>query len=148
MDSTGWSKHSLIESYNESILFHLACAQHSFTREIAEVYRLDATAIDTLEQLETVMSEKGLEAPEAKELVKLRGDGQWLGNMLKAYQACWQAEEREQAENTHHASLSEIHVVQVNPDHTEEGAVIAQLEEWLNEFRELVERHRESMQEW
>ncbi len=148
LDSSDWSKHVLIESYNESILFHLACGYRSFLREIAEVYRLEGSKIETVEQLADGLAEQGLEAPEVKELMCLEeGDG-WLVQLLRAYDACWQAEGRDQAISTPHSSLSEIHVVQVNPDHTEEDQVIAQLEQWLNAFRELVGRHRESMVEW
>ncbi len=146
--SAGWSKHALVESYMESVLFHLACAYSSFLREIAEVYRISPENVDTLEQLEQALSDQGLEAPEAKELVQLASSDSWLSQLLAAYQACWTAEEREQAQRSPHASLSEIHVVQVNPDHTEECEVIEQLEQWLVAFRELVERHRESMKEW
>ncbi|MEH6626241.1 MAG: DUF6586 family protein [Motiliproteus sp.] len=148
LDGSNWSKHVLIESYNESILFHLACAHRSFMREIAEVYRIDASTIVSIEQLANALAKQGLEAPEVKELTRLEEDDSWLAKMLKAYHACWQAEERDQAENSQHSSLSEIHVVQVNPDHADENEVIAQLEQWLNAFRELISRHRESMVEW
>ncbi len=144
----GWSKHALVESFNESVLFHMACAYASFIREIAEVYRLKADTIDDLEQLEHALSEQGLEAPEAKELLQLNQNDSWLAQMLGAYQACWSAAEREQARSSGHGSLSEIHVVQVNPDHAEEQAVIEQLDQWMTDFRNLVERHRESMKEW
>ena len=55
---------------------------------------------------------------------------------------------REQANQSDHASLSEIQVVQVNPDHSCDKEVISQLESWVDEMRELVDRQRESLKEW
>ncbi|WP_207063138.1 DUF6586 family protein [Motiliproteus sp. SC1-56] len=147
-ESVGWSKHALVESFNESVLFHLACAYGSLLREIAEVYRAEPASIDSLEQLEVALSAQGVETPEVRELKQLLAAEGWLSAMLGAYNACWSAEDRVQAQSASHASLSEIHVIQVNPDHNEEGAVIEQLEQWLDGFRELVDRLRASMKEW
>lgn len=146
--SSGWNKHAQIESYEESILFHLVSAYSAYLREIAEVYRLDPLKISTRDELLEQLEENGMEAPEAKELTELAGRDSWLSQTLKAYRACWVAQDREQATHSDHASLSEIQVVQVNPDHSQDGEVIEQLEGWLNSLRELVDRQRESLKEW
>jgi len=145
---SGWSKHALIESFNESVLFHLASAYRAFLGEIAEVYRVAPEQAVDLAALEAMLDQQGLETPEVGELKQLSCGEAWLANMLAAYQACWTAEDREHAEHGEHHSLSEIHVVQVNPDHAEDKDVILQLDEWLNSFRALIERLRESMKEW
>jgi hypothetical protein len=67
--------------------------------------------------------------------------------MLGAYQGCWRAVEKTEL-NRPHLSHSEIHVMQVNPDHTEDAVVAVQLETWLNAFRRLLDRLREGMREW
>lgn len=146
--SSGWSKHALIESYNESVLFHLTSAYQSFLCEIAEVYRVAPEKIDGMASLVELLDAQGLEAPEVKELQQLRESDSWLAMLLAAYKACWIAEDRQRAEQGGHQSLSEIHVVQVNPDHAEDKEVIAQLDEWLDAFRNLIDRQRESMKEW
>ncbi|MEH6471836.1 MAG: DUF6586 family protein [Halopseudomonas sp.] len=145
---SGWSKHAQIESYEESVLFHLVSAYSAYLREIAEVYRLEPEKISTRDELLEQMEAQGLEAPEAKELSQLAGSDSWLSQLLAAYRACWMAQERDQAANGGHASLSEIQVVQVNPDHSSDLEVIGQLEGWVNDMRELVERQRESLKEW
>lgn len=145
---SGWSKHALIESFNESVLFHMASAYHAFLAEIAEVYRVAPERAADLDKLEVMLSEQGLETPEVSELKQLAAGEAWLAQLLAAYQACWMAEDRDQAQHAGHHSLSEIHVVQVNPDHAEDKDVIAQLEQWLESFRDLVERLRGSMKEW
>jgi len=145
---SGWSKHALIESYNESVLFHLASAYRAFLGEIAEVYRVAPERATDLDALDRMLAEQGLETPEVSELKQLAAGEAWLAQLLAAYQACWTAEDREHAQQGEHHSLSEIHVVQVNPDHAEDKEVIAQLDQWLIAFRELVERLRESMKEW
>ncbi|MEH6822888.1 MAG: DUF6586 family protein [Motiliproteus sp.] len=146
--SSGWSKHAQIESFGESVLFHLVSAYSAYLREIAQVYFLEPEKISTRDELLEQMEVKGLEAPEAKELSLLAGSDSWLSQLLAAYRACWVAQDREQAAHSGHASLSEIHVVQVNPDHASDLAVITQLEGWVNSMRELVDRQREGMKEW
>ena len=145
---SGWSKHAQIESYEESILFHLVSAYSAYLREIAEVYRLEPEKISTRDELLEQLEAKGVEAPEAKELTLLAGGDSWLSQLLAAYRACWVAQNREQAAASDHASLSEIQVVQVNPDHSSDAQVIEQLEGWINSMRELVDRQREGLKEW
>lgn len=146
--ASGWSKHAQIESFEESVLFHMVSAYSAYLREIAEVYRLEPEKISTRDELLTQMEVKGLEAPEANELSQLAGSDSWLSQLLAAYRACWMAQERDQATHSGHASLSEIQVVQINPDHAADLDVIAQLENWLNSMRELVDRQREGLKEW
>lgn len=145
---SGWSKHASIESFEESILFHLVSAYSSYVREIAAVYYLQPEKITTRDELQQQLEDKGMEASEAKELGILAATDSWLSQLLAAYRACWQAQERDQASSSEHASLSEIQVVQVNPDHSSDKEVISQLEGWLDNLRELVERQRESLKEW
>ncbi|MFT6915960.1 MAG: hypothetical protein ACJAWL_002277 [Motiliproteus sp.] len=146
--ANGWSKHAQIESFEESVLFHMVSAYSAYLREIAQVYYLEPEKISTRDELVAQMEVKGLEAPEANELSQLAGSDSWLSQLLAAYRACWMAQERDQAADSKHASLSEIQVVQVNPDHASDQDVIAQLESWLNLMRELVDRQREGLKEW
>lgn len=147
-ESTDWSKHALIESYNESVLFHMVSAYSSLLREIAEQYRFDANRISKLSQLTEQMEAQGLEAPEIGELQQLQRDaGSWLHQLLAAYKACWRAEEHQQSQ-AKAESVSEIHVMQINPNHAEDGDILNEYRHWFNEFKALVERMRYGMQEW
>jgi len=146
--STGWSKHALIESYNESVLFHLASAYDSFLREIAELYRIDTETFVGYRALIQQFEASGFEGAELNELAQLeRDDTCWLHKMLAAYEACWHGTDKRSAV-TETSSVSEIHVVQVNPDHAEDGQIIIEYERWLDEMRTLIERLRTGMQEW
>lgn len=146
--STGWSKHALIESYNESVLFHLASAYDSFLREVAELYRIDTEHFVGYRALMEQFEKAGYEGAELKELGLLEKDHtSWLHKMLAAYEACWHGSDK-RAAVTETSSVSEIHVVQVNPDHAEDGQIINEYESWLNEMRTLIERLRTGMQEW
>ncbi|WP_299196884.1 DUF6586 family protein [uncultured Amphritea sp.] len=147
-ESTGWSKHALIESYNESVLFHMVSAYSSLLREIAEQYRFDANRISKLSQLTEQMEAQGLEAPEVIELQQLHNDsGSWLHQLLAAYKACWRAEEHKASAAQAH-SVSEIHVMQINPDHAEDADILKEYQNWFNQFKLLIERLRAGMQEW
>lgn len=148
-ESPQWSQNPRIESYHESVLFFLASGYTSLLREIAENYNLNPgtthSYTDLLDQLEAT----GQESPEARELEQLEQDqGSWLHKVLKAYQSCWYASDRAQPSTAKDASVSEIHVLQINPDHAEDDAVLAEYNSWLQSFRELVERLRANMQEW
>ncbi len=148
LESTGWSKHALIESYNESVLFHLVSAYDAFLREIAETYRLDTERLQGYRSLVAEIERSGQESPEISEIGELERDAtSWLHKLLAAYEACWHGSDRRQ-KVTATSSVSEIHVLQVNPDHAEDRDVVAELENWLHSLRELVDRLRAGMQEW
>ncbi|WP_286237733.1 DUF6586 family protein [Neptuniibacter halophilus] len=147
-DDTSWSKHALIESYNESVLFHMASAYDAFLREIAELYRVDTESLDGYRSLAAELEATGVESPELKQLSLLEADeAGWLHKLMSAYEACWHGSDK-QAALTETNSLSEIHVLQVNPDHAEDKAIVAEYEMWFTALSELVNRLREGMQEW
>jgi hypothetical protein len=146
--TTGWSKHALIESYNESVLFHLASTYDAFLREVAELYRFDTETFVGYRALMEQFEKSGFEGAELNELGQLEKDHtSWLHKMLAAYEACWHGSDK-RVPVTETSSVSEIHVVQVNPDHAEDGQIIVEYEGWLNEMRALIERLRTGMQEW
>ncbi|MBY4676931.1 DUF6586 family protein [Marinobacterium arenosum] len=148
-DSTGWSKHALMESYNESVLFHLASGYAAFLREIAERYGFATDHISGYRALEADVEASGQECPELRELRVLEeNQASWLHLMLQAYEACWRASDRAVSAEPAATSASEIHVVQVNPSYNDEQAIVQEYQSWLNELRELVDRLRAGMQEW
>ncbi|KAA0875831.1 DUF6586 family protein [Nitrincola tapanii] len=146
--SNAWSKHALIESYQESVLFHLASALDSFLREIAERYRFDANALQDMSDLARLFEGSGQESPELTELQALQGDPKsWLARLQKAYAACWRVVAKAPQASASE-SLSEIHVMQLNPNHAEDPDVFQEYQLWLDALRDLITRQREGMQEW
>ncbi|GAA0785851.1 DUF6586 family protein [Marinobacterium sediminicola] len=144
-----WSQHPRIESYHESVLFFMASGYASLLREIAENYKLDPASIYRFEDLIDQLEKTGQESPEANELANLEADpASWLHKVLKAYQACWDAADHTSQTTAKDASVSEIHVLQINPDHAEDRDVLAEYNDWLQAFRDLLERLRANMQEW
>ncbi len=147
--SSGWSKHALIESYHESILFHLKGAFHAFVREVGEHYRLACERIDDIAGLQAQLELTGQESPELNELEQLLGlEGSWVQKLQHAYAACWSASDSKVAAPAASQSLSEIHVVQINPDHSEDDGLLHEYQQWFAELRALVDRLRSAMQEW
>lgn len=147
-EETSWNKHALIESYNESILFHLASAYDAFLREVAERYNLDTEHFNGFDSLQALLDQTGVESPELRELETLSHDQtSWLHKLLGAYAACWRGSDK-QGSVSQTQSLSEIHVVQVNPDHAEDQQIIAEYATWLDALSALINRQREGMQEW
>ncbi|WP_415901502.1 DUF6586 family protein [Neptuniibacter sp. QD29_5] len=147
-DDTSWSKHALIESYNESVLFHLTSAYDAFLREIAEWYKVDTEIFQGYRALAAEMGKTGVESPELSQLSNLESDdSSWLHKMMSAYEACWHGADSKQAV-TETSSVSEIHVLQINPDHAEDGEIITEYQTWFDSLSELVNRLREGMQEW
>lgn len=147
-NDTSWNKHALIESFNESVLFHLASAYDAFLREIAERYSVETESLDGYRSLAAELEVTGVESPELKELSALESDhSSWLHKLVAAYEACWHGTDKQRAV-TETSSVSEIHVVQVNPDHAEDAVIIAEYESWLESLSELINRLREGMVEW
>lgn len=147
-EASQWSKHARIESYHESILFFMASGYASLLREIAENYALNVEAITRFSDLQEQLEQTGQESPEAVELEQLEKNEQaWLCKMLSAYDACWSASNGS-TQQVGEVSLSEIHVLQINPDHAEDQDMLAEFNLWLDEFRHLIERLRANMQEW
>ncbi len=145
---TSWNKHALIESYNESVLFHLASAYDAFLREIAELYKVDTESLSGYRSLAAELDETGVESPEISQLSLLEADETgWLHKMVAAYEACWHGSDK-RAAATETTSISEIHVLQVNPDHAEDEAIITEYEAWLTALSELIDRLRAGMEEW
>lgn len=147
-NSNAWNKHGLVESYNESVLFHLKGALVAFVREIGERYRLEIEGVSAPEVLQAQLEVTGQEAPELNELVLLAAQpGSWLNQLERAYNACWNASDRA-PKPAEEQSRSEIHVMQVNPDHAEDEVLLAELRQWFAELETLVDRLRGSMLEW
>lgn len=148
-ESPQWSQNPRIESYHESVLFFLASGYTSLLREIAENYTLNADRVFRFEDLIEQLDATGQESPEARELEILEQDvDSWLHRVLKAYQGCWDAIDSNAQSVDHAGSVSEIHVLQINPDHAEDQDVLAEYNGWLQAFRNLLERLRANMQEW
>jgi hypothetical protein len=148
-EASQWSKHARIESYHESILFFMASGYSALLREVAENYSLNVNQVNRFSDLTEQLELTGQESPEVAELEQLELDpGSWLHKMLSAYEACWQAADYRPAQQDAETSISEIHVLQINPDHAEDQDVLAEYKGWLQAFRELVERLRAGMQEW
>lgn len=147
-EDTSWNKHALIESYNESVLFHMTSAYDAFLREIAERYSVDTESLQGYRSLAAQLEQTGVESPELKELSMLESnDCSWLHKLMAAYEACWHGTDKQRAV-TETSSVSEIHVVQVNPDHAEDAEIIIEYEAWFTELSELINRLREGMLEW
>lgn len=142
-----WSQHALIQSYQESVLFHLMGAVHAYVGEIAELYGLDVEQIDTVTALMQALETTVQESPEARELDNLQHqDGSWLLQLQHAYAACWQVKSEVKTESG--ASLSEIHVVQINPDHAEDEEIGAEYQRWFEALKALIEYQRSTQVEW
>lgn len=148
-EASQWSKHARIESYHESVLFFMASGYAALLREVAENYNLEVDCVHRFSDLTEQLERTGQESPEVTELEQLEKDqGSWLHKMLSAYEACWQASSFRQAKSEADSSISEIHVLQINPDHAEDKDVLAEYKGWLQAFRDLIERLRAGMQEW
>lgn len=144
--SSGWHKHNLVESYVESVLFHLNGCYLAYLAELANSYNLAADRCEDLDSLGLMMLENGYEVAEWRELRTLEDNSQsWLYLLHQAYAGCFRVESREAAKM--HASASEIQVVQVAPSHKDNGQIFQQLSQWTEHLSALIERHRQAMQE-
>ncbi|MDH2436098.1 hypothetical protein QCD60_26560 [Pokkaliibacter sp. MBI-7] len=146
-NSTSWDKHALIESFHESVLFHLYGAYHAFLREIAQGYKLPAEQVRSALDLHDLLEQRGYEGPEYAYIQQLLGESDsWLSMLIAEYQGCWRAVDK--AATDQPSSSSEIHIVQLSANHAEDGYRYEQLATWLQALKALVEQGREQLAEW
>jgi hypothetical protein len=146
--STGWSRLALVESYQESVLFHLMSAYVAFLREIGDHYRLNTTAVQCFADLDALFEQAAVVSPERSELAALEQDASgWLRQLSMAYDACWQPRARRD-EAAVQPSQSEISLVQIASKADGVEVTPQQCCEWHAELGRLVERLRAGMQEW
>jgi hypothetical protein len=144
----GWDKHAKIESLHESTLFLMASALDAYYKEIAEKYRFNPSKVTTFSDLEKMVDDSVQESPEVQEIKQLMMlENSWLNKLMLAYASCWKAVDGEVVAPKL-SSVSEIHVVQINPDHQQDGNLLVELRGWLNDIRRLLEAQRSSLQEW
>lgn len=82
-ESNGWSKHAEIESYNESVLFHLASAYGAFLREVAEKYRFVPEQVAGIHDLVSLLESWG------RSLQRLRSLRSLSRMKLAGCTKCW-----------------------------------------------------------
>ncbi|MFP8965428.1 DUF6586 family protein [Pokkaliibacter sp. CJK22405] len=148
MSAQSWHRHALIDSYQESVLFHLYAAYRAYLVELAEAYSIPAVQLCSDFDLGSLLEERGFEGPEYVALVALlESKSSWLSQLSRAYQACWQVKE-DAGLTSPAASASEIQVVQVDSDHQNDEDVQKQLQGWLKNLRDIIEEGRKTLQEW
>ena len=126
----------------QSALFQLEVAYRLYLREVATTYRHRAAeSISSVEGLIAAMESIGQSPSEAEELANLEADkGSWLANLLNARDRLLEVQPQEVVN-----AASPIAVVQIEQGEDRHELSVDLLNEWLEAFRSLIERHREHM---
>lgn len=143
----GWSQATRRDAFFKAAVFHLVRALFAYRREIADRSNLAADAIDSLQDLIDLFSEKQQITAEVGELRNLSEQKQsWLFKIESCYAACW--DESISVGNPALAnSKSEIGVMQLDAS-SQETLEPEELDFILSELSSLIYRHRSAMQEW
>lgn len=149
----GEEKLSLVQqAIQESVLLHLYTAFHFYLRELADNNGIkSAETIDSLQALVVVLNQLGKSPSEVVELQDLvahrRG---WLNSFLKQYERVFQSPPK-QIEKKSFGTENFIEVIDLTEQQEEtldEALNIDSLKYWLNEFKSLVLRQRETGAEY
>jgi hypothetical protein len=137
------SKRMLELALCQSVLYQLESAYRFYLREIASTYRCRTPEqIGNVEGLVADLQAMGKHPAEASELANLEStSGTWLNQLLAAYRQVRTVQQEQTSQQ------SPIAVVQMSADMEPVELDVEGLKTWLAAFVELVERHRQHMQE-
>ena len=128
----------------EATLAHLLSSYRAYLFEIAEQHRLQTVGVVTAASLSEQLATSGQATAELIELQTLLKDSQsWLVQMLNASEAIHRPSQVQSGEE----SASEINLVNTTQKSLEER-LQADLPNWYQTLQELINRHRETNQEW
>jgi len=123
----------------EGAVFHLATAYRLYLKEIAQSQNHNTDAADAGSACRELAG-KGFVCQELEELVRLEEGGSWPARLLAAYRDISNASNKAASSKTVANSIAIADVTEVV-----DAAVCRQ---WAEQFRRLIELHRESSQEW
>lgn len=148
-----WEKSTSLErkALADAAVFHLAMAVHFYTRELAELQRIkNLSSINSLENLATALEQMDKSSSEASELLMLlHTTDTWLNQLIGYYKQLFQSPEKPKEKKAFGSEsaiefieLTEVESVaplQLTPEH---------LVAWLDNFRALIKRQRETGAEY
>ncbi len=135
----------------ESILLHLYTAFHFYQRELAELNGIKMPElIDSMDSLVNGLNQLGKQPSEVLELQSICAEkGSWLNQLLNHYKLIFISPPKA-VEKKAFVQEGMIELVDVSQDAIEVNAELDLkiLAEWLNEFKALILRHRETGAEY
>lgn len=141
------NKRIVLQALLESSLFHLVLASQAYFRELASNYQLaDVDSITQISDLEQRLQVAGKTPAEASELEVLSIEG-WLGDAFQSFAVI--GRERFVAQHAEPKTDSMIPMTELTNKTSEPKQLTPeQLSEWIEKFREMLNRHREIMVEY
>ncbi len=130
----------------ESACFQLYAAYRLYLRELAYQYALPDQAFESAEQLQQVFFEDQRMSPEVGEVMELLGRrNSWLTTLLLSYGQLFEPSGNETAviSAQDEANANVINAIQLDV----KALSAERLKASLSSFHELLQRHRQSMQE-
>lgn len=134
----------------ESILLHLYSAYHFYLRELAENNRIgEPESVTSLNVLMTILDQREKHPSEVAELKNLADQPRtWLGQLLTYYTKVFQSPPRQKEKKAFGSDnlIALVELPQDEPDLKELGPDL--LSFWINEFKALIARQRETGAEY
>jgi hypothetical protein len=143
-DTQDWSRNLRLRAACEATLAHLLSCYRAYLFEIAEQHRLQTVGVVTAASLSEQLAATGQATAELIELETLLSEREsWLNLMLSAAEAIHKPTVAQSGEE----SASEINLVNTTQKSLEER-LQEDLPNWYQALQELINRHRETNQEW
>jgi len=144
LESAGGTSSPMLErALWQSALYQLESAYRFYLCEVASTYRCrQPEQIHSVTELVAALELMGKHPSEAQEIANLEQlPGSWLFQLLSAYRQMLVIQQEQVSEQ------SPIAVVQIRPESEIQDLNTDVLNTWRESFNELIERHRQHMQE-
>ena len=136
----------------ESVLLHLYTAFHFYLRELAESNGIkNPETIDSLQALVTALNQLERQPSEVIELQDLAAyQGGWLNSFLRQYEGVFKSPPKETEKKSFGTEnfIELVDLTEQQEESLDKALNIGSLKYWLNEFKSLVLRQRETGAEY
>jgi hypothetical protein len=139
------------QALGEAAVFHLAMAVHFYLRELADHYRIkNLSAINSVEDLAAVLQQADRVSSESCELLSLvQTNGAWLNQLTQYYDQLFKSPEKPKEKKAFGSeNLIELVELAEFEDSSSQPITHQLLTSWLDSFRALIIRQRDTSAEY
>lgn len=138
------------QALKDAVIFHLFTALCFYVRELADQYRVKAAVFNTVDELYVALGDVGLNSSETNELMTLKEmPGSWLHSLLFCEQMIFKSpvKAKEKKAFILESTIELVDAIEIDQQESLE-LTRELLMDWLNSFRDMLSRHRNTYAEY
>lgn len=139
------------QALGDAAIFHMAMALHFYLRELAEHHRIkNLSGIHSVQDLAAVLQQADRVSSESSELLSLvQTEGTWLNQLTLYYYQMFKSPEKPKEKKAFvHETLIELVELTEDQELPVQQLTLELLTAWLDSFRALIIRQRETSAEY